>query len=73
MKKNIFTTVNGTDNNKEILNLSREKFKGTDRDMQQENNGPSSRIDEVKNFFIERRSVDLNHLKKRLVQCLRSF
>ena len=36
-KKNI-TTVNGTDNNKEILNIFKEKNKGNDRDMQQEIN-----------------------------------
>ena len=36
--KKMITTVNGTDNNKETLNIFKEKIKGNDRDMQQEIN-----------------------------------
>ena len=38
-KIEIITIVNGTDNNKEILHLFKEKCQGNDRNMQQENNG----------------------------------
>ena len=66
--KKIMTTVNGTNNNKEILNLFKEKFEGNDRDMQQENNGIISRIDAVNNIFIERRTVHISicKLKERI-------
>ena len=37
-----------------MVSLFKEKFKGNDRDMQQENNGLIARIDEVNNFFIVR-------------------
>ena len=51
------------DNNKEILNLFKENIRGNDRDMQQENNGLFSRIDEVNKVFIERRTVDITICK----------
>ena len=38
-KKETITRINGTDDNKEILNLLKDKFKTNDRGMQQENNG----------------------------------
>ena len=52
-KKKIIT-VNGTDNNLEILSLFKEKFKGNDQNTQHENNLIISRVDEVNKFFIER-------------------
>ena len=52
-------TVNGSDDNKKILNLFQEKLRGNDRDMQRENNALISEIDEVNNFSIERKTVDI--------------
>ena len=52
-------TVNGTDNNKEIFNIFKGKLKDNDSGMQQENNRLISRINEVNNFSIKRRTVNL--------------
>ena len=74
--KKIITTVNDTDNIKEILNLFKEKIKDNNQGMQQESNALISRIDEVNNFFIERKTADVAicRLKEgRLAQCLGNF
>ena len=49
----MITIVSGTDDNKEILNLFKEKIKENDRDMQQENNAVISRIEKYRMFCVQ--------------------
>ena len=50
-EKKMITTVNGTDDNKEILNLFEEKCIGNNRDMQQTNNALISGIETFINIL----------------------
>ena len=70
MKTKIITTVNGTDHDKEMFNLFKEKFKGNDRSMGQENNGRISRIDEefvCKDFY--ETLLRHNYIPKKMLYC----
>ena len=64
-KKKIITVVNGTNDNKDILKLFKEKCEGDDRDIQQENNGPISEIDGVNNFSLGEEVLKLKFLNLR--------
>ena len=55
----MITTINGTNDNKEILNLFKEKCKGNNRDVQQDNNALITGVDEVNNFCTQPRTVDI--------------
>ena len=58
-KKEIVSTINGTDINKDILELFKEKFQGDDPEPAPNNNNETRPIFcEVSNFLITRKNVD---------------